>query len=69
MLCDGQKFNVVCVTESQFLSDNADSQRAIIGYRCIRGDKNRHGGGVALYVRNDLEVKVLLQGPLTDYMG
>ena len=29
---------------------------AIPGYSCIRRDRHRHGGGIILYVRNDIRV-------------
>ena len=37
-------------------SDVLDSELSIDGYRLFRNDRNRNGGGVAIYVREDLNV-------------
>ena len=45
-------------------SDIADEECAIDRYKCVRLDRNRHGGGVVIYVRDSLEVHVLLRAPI-----
>lgn len=53
--------DVVCVTETWFKTDVADEVYALKGYRLLRGDRpNRIGGGVAIYIRNTIFVKLLI---------
>ena len=40
-----------------------ESEASIPGYNCIRCDRNRHGGGVALLISDKLEYKVTLCEP------
>ena len=35
----------------------------IHGYRCVRCDRNRHGGGVALFISEKLEFNITMVGP------
>lgn len=35
----------------------------IPNYVCIRHDRNRHGGGILLFVKNDYRYKVIVKGP------
>ena len=40
-----------------WLSNDLDSSEiSISGYPCLCRDRNRHGGGLALYVRDDVSV-------------
>ena len=36
---------------------------SIPGYSCVRCDRNRHGGGVALFISDKLEYQVTMCGP------
>ena len=45
---------VLGITESKLDSSVTNSEVNINGYSIIRNDRNRNGGGVACYVRNDL---------------
>ena len=42
------------ISESKLDNSIFDSEIEIDGYNILRFDRNRHGGGVACYVRNDL---------------
>ena len=42
--------DIICITESWLSADILDSEISIPGYVCFRGDRNRHGGGVIIYV-------------------
>ena len=58
-LCDiGSDYDVICVTESH-LDNNVDSaELSIEGYSSpFRKDRNAHGGGVLVYVSNQLMAK------------
>ena len=45
---------VLGITESKLGSSVTNMEVNINGYSIIRNDRNRHGGGVACYVKNDL---------------
>ena len=45
---------VLGITESKLDSSVRNIEVNINGYSIIRSDRNRHGGGVACYVKNDL---------------
>ena len=61
--CDIEKPDVVCLTETWLSEDIMESECAIPGYRCVRCDRNRHGGGIALYISNKFEFQVTMCGP------
>ena len=60
---DMEKPDVVCITETWLCEDIIESECVIRGYKCIRYDRNRHGGGVALFISNKLEFQVTMSGP------
>ena len=62
-LCLANKPSIVCLTETWLCSDILDSELHIPIYTIARQDRNRHGGGVAIYINNALSFKVLLSGP------
>jgi len=62
-LSEVEKPNIICITESWLHDGNLPSECYIPGYTCVRCDRNKHGGGVALYISNDLEFQLLLHGP------
>ena len=61
--CDIEKPDVVCLTETWLSEDIMESECAIPGYQCVRCDRNRHGGGIALYISNEFEFLVTMCGP------
>ena len=52
------KAAVIGVTESKLDATVLDGEVNIDGYEVIRSDRNRHGGGVACYVRNDISFNI-----------
>ena len=40
-----------CIVETWLDSDISDAEVYISGYRVFRHDRNRHGGGVLVYVK------------------
>ena len=47
--------HIICLTETKLNSDIGNDELKIGGYHeIIRKDRSRHGGGVAMYVRNEL---------------
>ena len=61
--CDIEKPDVICLTETWLCADIIESECTIPGYKCIRCDRNRHGGGVAVYISENLEFQVIMCGP------
>ena len=49
----------MCITESWLCNDIHDSELLLPGYQCLRYDRNRHGGGVLMYVSHKYAVKQL----------
>lgn len=60
--CTIFKPHVVCICETWLSSDIEDDELSIDGYRIIRLDRNRHGGGVALFISSNLSHKVIYLG-------
>ena len=52
--------DIVCIMET-WLSDEIENDELAVGkYQVYRLDRNRHGGGVLIYVNSCFSVKVLL---------
>lgn len=49
--------HVLAITESHLDSSITDGQVHVDGYNLIRKDRNRNGGGVAMYIQNHLPFK------------
>ena len=45
---------VIGISESKLDNSVLDEEVNIEGYKLLRSDRNRHGGGVACYIRNDI---------------
>ncbi len=52
----------VCITESWLDEEISDNELSINDYCLLRLDRSRHGGGVALYVRDTFLVKTIFVG-------
>ena len=57
---DNYQPDIVCITESWLCSDIHDSEFLLPGYQCLRYDRNRHGGGVLMYVLHKYILALLL---------
>lgn len=53
-----QRINIMAVSETHLDHSVNDASVAITDYNVFRNDRNRFGGGVALYVQNHIPVKV-----------
>ena len=53
-LVNDQKFDVLAVTETHLSKDIPDHDIALPNYQLFRKDRNRHGGGVCLYVKDEI---------------
>ena len=54
---------VVCIVETWLGEEITDSEISLPDYQLYRLDRNRHGGGVLMYVHKSFSCKVLLVGP------
>ena len=61
--CENNCPGVVCVVETWLGEEITDSEISLPDYQLYRLDRNRHGGGVLMYVHNNYSCKVLLTGP------
>ena len=55
--------DVVCIAESWLCSDINDREIDIPSYTLIRLDRNRHGGGVLMYIKDNVQYKPVLSHP------
>ena len=53
------RVHVCALNETRLDSEIDNSEIEIPGYTIIRKDRNRNGGGVAIYIQNDIKYKVL----------
>ena len=60
--CAAIKPDIVGITESWLDSNISDHELHMDMYNVIRLDRNRHGGGVALYIHNTLHYEVVHLG-------
>ena len=51
MVMSSQTLDILAINETRLDSTIPDKDISIIGYNVIRKDRNRHGGGVLLYVK------------------
>ena len=54
--------DIICLVETWLDSGILDSEITIQGYSIIRLDRNRHGGGVMLYINNLFTHSLLFKG-------
>ena len=59
-----RKPDIVYIVETWLSGDILDSEVSLQGYQLFRLDRNRHGGGVLMYVKNSLSCKLLVCGGL-----
>ena len=56
--------DVICLVETWLSPDILDNELYIPDYCLIRLDRNRHGGGVALFLHKSITHSILVSGPL-----
>ena len=76
LLCADSKPHVVCIVETWLEESVFDNELTVSNYFLLRLDRNRHGGGVLLYIGDDLSYNVIFMGPknlellgITSYNG
>ena len=50
--------HIICIVESWLSKDILDSELVISDYQLFRFDRNRHGGGILMYVTNEFAVNL-----------
>ena len=53
-LCTYRRYMAIVVTETWLSPEVLDNELAVDEYNPVRRDKNRHGGGVAIFIHNSL---------------
>ena len=63
LICEISSPDFVCIVESWLDSDVSNNDVFIPDYVCVRLDRNRHGGGIVLYIKHYFQYRLLVQGP------
>ena len=50
--------DILAINETRLDSSISDTEMGIPGYAMERNDRNRHGGGVALYIKNNIDYEL-----------
>ena len=51
--------DMICIVETWLCDDILNSEIALPGYQLYRRDRNRHGGGVLIYVKDHFVCSIL----------
>ena len=62
LICMNSRPDIVCIVESWMENEISDAEIAINGYDVIRADRNRHGGGVLIYINKTFIHRVIFRG-------
>ena len=62
ILCETHKPGIVCTVESRLSDDIEDVELTIPSYQALRLDRNRHGGGILVYIHNSLTYNAISKG-------
>ena len=58
-----QNPHIVCIVETWLSNDISDNEISLEGFQVLRLDRNRHGGGMLIFVHDSLVSKVVVAGP------
>ena len=53
-----RQFDITSVNETMLDNSIFNTEIAVHGYELVRNDRHRHGGGVALYIRDSINYKI-----------
>ena len=56
------KPDIVCLVESWLSDEVLDSEISLTNYQLYRLDRNRHGGGIIIYIHNNLTTELITKG-------
>ena len=60
--CNELNPHIVCISETWLDNAISDNELTIVDYKLVRLDRNRHGGGVAIYIHVDFTYNVICAG-------
>ena len=58
MLVDNDKPHIICINQTKLDDSTDDSLIHINDYVIIRKDRNKHGGGVAIYIHQNIQFEL-----------
>ena len=61
-MCEATKPDIVCIVETGLDNTIADNELSLPNFQLFSRDHNRHGGGIALYVSDNLVCNILCIG-------
>ena len=61
-IAEVERPDVICIVESWLSAEILNCEVSIESYEILRLDRNRHGGGLVMYIHNSLSAKVVLSG-------
>ena len=62
-ICESTNAAVIDICESKLDASVLEQEISFDNYKILHFDRNRHGGGVACYIRNDLSYNILFVFP------
>lgn len=63
---ENSKLDVVCFTETWLNDTISDRMICLNGFKLIRNDRNRHGGGICVFIRSNLSCRVVCKSSVSD---
>ena len=63
LIVEAERPDAICVNETWLSDEISNDELRLTNYCMFRLDRNRHGGGVLVYVKASFSVKVILAGP------
>jgi hypothetical protein len=58
-ICTIGNYHVICIVESWLCNTIANSEIELPGYTIFRRDRDRHGGGILIFVKSDISCSVI----------
>ena len=62
-IAEAKHSDIICIVESWLSDEIQDNELVISNYQLARLDRNRHGGGILIYVHTSLVFDVLFERP------
>ena len=67
LLVEAEDLDVICVVETWLSAEILDAEISIQGYQCFRCERNRHGGGIVVYVRDCLSTTPIMDNVVWNF--
>ena len=69
LIAETQNPSMICIVESWLSDEIIDCELSIENYTLTRLDRNRHGGGLLVYVHASLNWEILLEGSELEFLA